>query len=171
MTEYLYGLSLATQTKNFLFSLGLGFIMGIFYDVFRIIRISISQKKIVVIIFDVLYCIFLGFSDFIFFITVNEGQIRFYLLCGELMGFAVYYFSLGAIIFSLSEKIIEFIRNSLKRFFCVLIFPFKWIFTRLRSVCNKILKKGRKRSKKLKNKSKFLLKVDRYLLYNLNGKM
>jgi hypothetical protein len=102
---------------------------------------------------------------------VNEGQIRFYLLCGELVGFAVYYFSLGAIVFSLSEKIIEFMRNSLKRFFCVLIFPFKWIFTRLRSVCNKILKKGRKRSKKLKNKSKFLLKVDRHLLYNLNGKM
>lgn len=171
MTEYLYGLSLATQTKNFLFSLGLGFIMGIFYDVFRLVRISISQRKTVVIIFDVLYCIFLGFSDFIFFITVNEGQFRFYLLCGEVVGFAVYYFSLGAIIFSLSEKIVQFTRKLFKRIFFVLVFPFKWIFTRLRSVCNKILKKGQKRSKKLKNKSKFLLKVDRYLLYNLNGKM
>ncbi len=170
MTNYLYGLSLAIQTKNFLLSLGLGFLMGIFYDVFRIIRISISQRKSVIIIFDLLYCIFLGFSDFLFFITVNEGQVRFYLLLGEAIGFAVYYFSLGAIIFSLSGKIIEFTKSCFKRIFCVLFFPFKWFFTTMKRVCDKILKKGRKTSKNIKNKSKFLLKVNKHLLYNLNGK-
>ena len=55
MTDYLYGLSLATQTKNFLLSLGFGFIMGIFYDLFRIIRISISKGKIATVISDILF--------------------------------------------------------------------------------------------------------------------
>lgn len=167
MTDYLYGLSLATQTKNFLLSLGLGFMMGIFYDLFRIIRMSISKNKISVIISDLLYCIFLCFVTFLFCITVNEGQIRLYLLLGEAIGFAVYYFSLGAIIFSFSEFLVDFIKRCIKRFFCVLFFPFKWIFIRIKGVFDKFLKKGRKRSKNLKNKSKFLLKVNKHLLYNL----
>ena len=120
MTDYLYSLSLATQTKNFLLSLGLGFLMGFVYDLFRIIRISISERKIFVIVFDLLYCIFLCLSTFVFLITVNEGQVRFYLLLGEAIGFAVYYFSFGAIVFSFSGKIIDFIKLCFKRIFCVL---------------------------------------------------
>ncbi len=170
MTDYIYSLSLATQTKNFLLSLGLGFIMGFFYDLFRIIRISISKNKISVIISDLLYCIFFGFITFIFFITVNEGEFRFYLLLGEAIGFSVYYFSLGAIIFSFSEFLVDKIKKGIKRIFCVLFFPFKWIFIKIKGVFDKFLKKGRKRSKNLKNKSKFLLKVNKHLLYNLNVK-
>ena len=171
MTDYLYGLSLTTQAKNFLLSLGLGFLMGFVYDLFRIIRLSISERKISVIIFDLLYCVFLCFSTFVFLITVNEGQVRFYLLLGEGVGFAIYYFSLGVMIFSFSRKIIYFIKLCFKRIFCLLFFPFKWVFTKLKRVCDNFFKKGRKRTKNIKNKSKFLLKVNRHLLYNLNGKM
>ncbi len=170
MTDYLYGISLAVQTKNFLLSLGLGFIMGIFYDVFRIIRLCISSKKIVIIIFDLLYCILLCFAFFIFLLTVNEGQFRFYLLMGAGVGFSVYYFSLGAIIFSFSNFLTELIKKWIKRIFAVLLFPFQWIFVRIKSHVDKKFEKSRKRTKKLKNKSKTLLKLYKHLLYNLNVK-
>jgi spore cortex biosynthesis protein YabQ len=170
MTDYLYGLSLATQTKSFLLSLGLGFIMGFFYDLFRIIRLTISKKKVFIVVFDLLYCIFLCFVSFIFWMTVNEGQFRFYLLLGEAVGFAVYYFSLGVVIFTFGEKLVGVIKQCLIRFFRVLFFPFHWIFKRLKGVFDEFLKKGKKRSKKLKNKSKILLKVNKHLLYNHNVK-
>lgn len=170
MTNYLYGLSLAVQTKNFLLSLGLGFLMGIIYDAFRIIRICISSKKFVIVIFDLLYCILFCFAFFVFLLTVNEGQFRFYLLLGAGVGFSVYYFSLGAIIFSFSEFLTEFIKKWLKRFFAVLLFPFRWIFSRIKNCIDKKLEKSRKRTKKLKNKSKTLLKLNKHLLYNLNVK-
>ncbi len=170
MTDYLYGISLAVQTKNFLLSLGLGFIMGIFYDVFRIIRLCISAKKIITIFFDILYCILFCFAFFIFLLTVNEGQFRFYLLLGACVGFFVYYFSLGAIIFSFSRFLTDFIKKWTKRIFAVLLFPFRWIFSRLKSCIDKKFEKSRKRSKKLKNKSKTLLKLYKHLLYNLNVK-
>ncbi len=170
MTDYIYSLSLATQTKNFLLSLGLGFIMGFLYDFFRIVRISISKGKAAVVVSDLLFCIVSGFVTFIFFITVNEGEFRFYLLLGEAIGFSVYYFSLGAIIFSFSEFMVDKIKNGIKRIFTVLLFPFKWIFKKIKGVFDKFIKKGRKRSKNLKNKSKFLLKVNKHLLYNLNVK-
>lgn len=167
MTDYLYGLSLAAQTKNFLLSLGFGFIMGIFYDLFRIIKISISNGKIATIISDILYCIFLCFSLFLFCLTVNEGEVRFYLLTGAVAGFGVYYFSLGAIIFSFSENVICFIKKLLKSIFNIISFPFRYVIGKIRNIFNKLSVKHRKNTKNIKNKSKFLLKVNKLLLYNL----
>ncbi len=167
MTEYLYSLSLARQTQAFLMSLGFGFIMGIFYDVFRIIRLCISKGRVAFIITDMLYCIFLCFCTFLFFLTVNEGEIRAYILIGEASGFAVYYFSLGAVIFSVSERIIFLIKKTVRGFFKIIFFPFKWIFGKIRGFFNKFVKKSRKSSKNIKNKSNFLLKVNKQMLYNL----
>ena len=168
MTDYLYGLSLAAQTKGFLLSMGVGFILGFFYDFFRLIRIAISQKKAFIIIFDLAYCIFLCFVSFIFCMTVNEGQFRLYLLIGEAIGFAVYYFSLGVVVFTFGEKSVRVIRNCIKKVFKLIVFPFRRIFMAVKAVFNKIFKFGRKSGKKLKNKSKILLKVNKHLLYNLN---
>ncbi len=167
MTDYIYSLSLATQTRNFLLSLGLGFLMGIFYDVFRVIRLAVSKGKAVVVVFDLLYCICLGFITFIFFITVNEGEFRFYLIMGECIGFGVYYFSLGAVIFSKAELLVDKIKKCIKRIFNFIFAPIKLVLLKIGSVFDKFLKKGRKRTKNFKNKSKFLLKVDKHLLYNL----
>lgn len=168
MTDYLYGLSLAAQTKGFLLSMGLGFIMGFFYDLFRIIRLAVSQKKAFIIMFDLIYCIFLCFMSFIFSMTVNEGQFRLYLLLGEAIGFAVYYFSLGVVVFTLSEKFVKAVRNGLKKILAIIFFPFRWLFGKLKGIFNGILQFSRKNCKKLKNKSKILLKVNKHLLYNSN---
>ena len=54
MTDYIYSLSLASQTKGFLFSLGFGFMMGMVYDMFRLVRVSISKGKKIQIIFDII---------------------------------------------------------------------------------------------------------------------
>lgn len=167
MTDYLYSLSLAKQTGSFLMSLGFGFIMGVFYDLFRLVRISLSKGKKVYFVFDVLYCVFLGFCSYLFFLMVNEGDIRGFLILGEIMGFGVYYFSLGVVIFSTGEKIIEFI----KRAFAVIFFPFKWIFKKLYNFSTKTFRKINGKRKKIKNKSKFLLKLHKHLLYNLSVKM
>lgn len=167
MTDYLYGLSLATQTKNFLLSLGFGFIMGIFYDLFRIVRISISKSKIATVFSDILYCIFLGFSLMLFCLTVNEGEIRLYLLLGSLAGFFVYYFSLGVIIFSFSEKMITLIKKIISSVFNVISYPFRFVFGKLRELLINLSAKSHKNTKNIKNKSKFLLKVNKLLLYNL----
>lgn len=167
MTDYLYGLSLATQTKNFLLSLGFGFIMGILYDLFRIVKISISKGKLATIISDILYCVFLCFALFLFCLTVNEGEIRLYLLLGSMAGFFVYYFSLGVIIFSFSEKIVAFIKTIIKSVFNIISYPFRFVFGKIRKIFNNLWAKSRKNTKNIKNKSKFLLKVNKRLLYNL----
>ncbi len=167
MTEYLYSLSLAQQTKGFLLSLGMGFVLGIAYDLIRIIRISISRGKLAVIVCDVIFCIFFCLATFLFCLTVNEGELRLYLMAGEGLGFLVYYFSLGVAIFRFSEKIVLGIRSIFGKFFKLIFAPFKWIGEKIRTRVNKFAQKSRKNSEKIKNKSNFLLKVNKLLLYNL----
>lgn len=159
MTDYIYSLSLASQTKGFLFSLGFGFMMGMLYDVFRLMRVSISRGKKLQIIFDITYFILLAFLTFIFFITINEGEIRIYLLLGEAIGIAVYSLSLGTIVFAFGEKWIGYIRSSL----AFLLVPFKRIY--LKTKC--FLVDRVQRRKKPENKSKMHLKLNKHLLYNL----
>ena len=117
MTDYIYSLSLAEQTKGFLLSLGFGFIMGLFYDAFRILRICISKSRKLVLPFDLVYFLLLGFCSYIFFLVVNEGDIRTFLIVGEGVGFASYYFSLGVVVFSASEKIVGLTKKTFSTFF------------------------------------------------------
>ena len=171
MTDYIYSLSLAQQTKSFLLSLGFGFIMGIFYDLLRILRVSISKNKKVILAFDLIYCVLLGFSSYLFFLVVNEGDIRTFLVLGEIAGFSVYYFSLGVFVFAASEKIIDVIKRIALKILKIIFFPFCWIFKKVKILLRKLLKKCQKNGKKVKNKSKFHLKVHKHLLYNQSVKM
>ena len=171
MTDYIYSLSLADQTKGFLLSLGFGFLMGIFYDLVRIVRISISKSKKVIFVFDLLYFVFLGFCSYIFFLVVNEGDIRAFLLLGEGIGFAIYYFSLGVVVYTASEKILSVMKKVISKILKIILFPFVWVFKKLKTLLEKFAKKWNKKSKKIKNKSKFHLKLHKHLLYNQGVKM
>ena len=171
MTDYIYSLSLADQTKGFLFSLGFGFIMGVFYDLFRILRICISKSRKIVLLFDVLYFIFLGFCSYIFFLVINEGDIRAFLVLGEMIGFSIYYISIGVVIFSASEKVVVAIKRTFSSVLRMVFSPFCWLFKKVKRVLVKISKKSIKNGKNIKNKSKFHLKLHKHLLYNQNVKM
>lgn len=171
MTDYIYSLSLAEQTKGFLLSLGFGFLMGILYDLVRIVRISISKRKTAIIVFDLIYCVFLGFCSYIFFLVVNEGDIRAFLLLGEGIGFAIYYFSLGVAVFTASEKIVNTTKKIILKVLKIILFPFSWFFKKLKTLLEKFSKKWHKKGKKIKNKSKFHLKLHKHLLYNQSVRM
>lgn len=144
--------------------------MGVVYDVFRIIRISISPGKIAFVISDVLYFVFLGLSTFIFCLAVNEGELRGYILAGEFGGFCIYYFSVGVVVFSVSEKIVLGFKKVMRKIFGVVFMPIKWLAKKISNIFNKIIKKSRKNIHFFKNKSKMYLKLNNKLLYNLGVK-
>ena len=167
MTDYIYGLSLATQTRSFLMSLGFGFVVGVLYDAFRLLRVCISKGKRLQIAFDVIFCIFLGFITFLFFMTVNEGEFRIYLLLGEAVGFSVYSLSIGIVVFAYGELWIDWIKEHLSKIFSFVFSPFKRLWMRIFSCAGKIMEKQGERQRNIKNKSKIHLKLNKHLLYNL----
>lgn len=166
MTEYLYSISLAQQTRLFLWSLGFGFLAGSLYDFFRAVRICLGVKNWAYKITDISFLLALGFLNFLFFLSFNEGEIRLFALFGELLGFIVYICTMGFTFIKYFEKFVNLIKSILTAIFKVLTFPLRKIL----EIFRKFLEKHRKKPKKNKNKSKYPLKVLNKLLYNLSGR-
>lgn len=91
--EYIQGLNF--QIRLFFQAAGFGFLLGILYDIFRFVRIIFPDKKAFVIIMDTAYFIICGFLIFCFALIVDNGEIRAYLLAGNLIGWLICYFSTG----------------------------------------------------------------------------
>ena len=168
-----YGLSLTRQVQNFLISFGFGFLLGIVYDLFFVVRNLISKKKAVAIICDTLFILLASLLSFLLLLVITDGQIRGYILLGELLGFLIYYFSLGVFVVKLLEEAVSIIKKILlffKRIFIaifkVISYPFRVVFSFFSNIFRRIHEKTRIFLKKTAKKSKYHLKVDSTLLYN-----
>lgn len=90
-----------------LYSLALGALLGVFYDVFRIIRLFANPKNLSVFIQDIIYFLVSGFITFLFVLILNYGESRFYILAGEALGWILYHISLGDIIYGKLKNIVK----------------------------------------------------------------
>lgn len=168
-----YGVSLARQTYNFFASVGFGFVLGIVYDLFFVIRNILAKRRWVTVLCDSVFVLISSVLSFLLLLVITDGQIRAYVILGEIAGFAVYYFSLGVFIVRICEriafvlkKIFDFFKRIFIFVFKVISFPFRWIFSVFARLFKKIYEKSRKNAKKMVKKSKYHLHVDNTLLYN-----
>ena len=66
---------------------GLGFLLGAFYDVFRVIRLLMRPSAKVVFFQDLLFFALSSVVTFLFALAVTGGELRFYLFLGLVTGF------------------------------------------------------------------------------------
>ena len=105
--------SLTSQILIFVYSLALGMFLGFAYDIFRIIRMVINSRNIAIFIQDVLYFILSGGVTFLFVLSVNSGNSRFYILAGEGLGWIAYHITIGEIIYKCSNKTVNFVKSKI----------------------------------------------------------
>ncbi|MDD3192389.1 MAG: spore cortex biosynthesis protein YabQ [Oscillospiraceae bacterium] len=155
-----------TQTIIFLQALLLGAALGVVYDLFRIFRIAIPLPASAVVAEDVIYFVFCGFVSFFFAMTVNFGQVRFFILLGETLGFLLYYLTVGALVMKCAKKIIAAIRWILLAVWKWLLRPVVQIFFWIGKKSGRIFGKIGKNMKKVVQKHRKHLQTNRILLYN-----
>lgn len=100
--------NLSEQLTVFLWSCAFGFCFGIIYDIFRFLRVLKFNSKLQIYIQDILFMCVFGLYTFIFTAAYNFGEIRFYIVLGELLGLVSYRYTLGELtirIFTLLHKI------------------------------------------------------------------
>lgn len=165
----MYSFEQGEQVGLFLMSLGVGFILGILYDLLRTVRISFTKGKVFVFIFDVLYFLLFGLITILFVLASNKGELRFYLIFGEVCGALLYYFSFGLVAIKLSDFVSRWIQKIFSFVFRAVFLPFRLIFRLFKSVFGKILKFFKKTQKKSQKNRKKLLPKLRLCVYNLLG--
>lgn len=77
------------QIVTFALSVCLGAIFCVFYDIFRALRQVCLNTILLINICDVFIWIIYAFTTFIFLIARTNGEVRGYVLCGELLGFVL----------------------------------------------------------------------------------
>jgi spore cortex biosynthesis protein YabQ len=165
----MYNVSQSEQTLIFLASLGVGFLLGVLYDFLRALRLSFARGKVAVIIFDLLYFFMVAFFSYIFILAANKGEVRSYIIIGELLGAVFYYFSLGFALMKLTDKFVLLLNRFYSFLFKIISFPFRLIKSAFLKVFGKFkvfFEKSEKKSKKIQKK---VLPKARVYVYNLFG--
>lgn len=158
--DYIQGLN--AQTEIFFYALGFGFLLGILYDVFRTVRIIISDSRAFVIAMDIIYFAICSFLIFCFNLVVDNGKVRIYVVFGEILGWLIYYFSFGAIAIKVTDAVTRFFRN-------VIFAPFRKFFALIMRKNSFLHPKREKILKKYNKKIKFILQKYKGIVYNLNS--
>lgn len=123
--------------EMFLFG-GLGFLLGLYYDAFRVARVMMHSGKRVIFVQDVFYCLSCALVFFLFTVSVNGGRLRWYLFLGTALGLAAYRMTVGRFVVRIARRIIEAVVWLWTRFWRLVLAPFRWVFRRLRKPAQKL---------------------------------
>lgn len=105
-----------------------GALLGICYDVFRTARIIFPHNKWLILFEDILFLT--GYTVFItaFASAAARGELRFYFVIGNLLGFILYLCTVGSIVIKTMRKLYSFIRFV----FSFIMRPFRFIYVLIR---------------------------------------
>lgn len=161
------GVSITQQVNLFLGAGLVGIALGAVYDVFRILRLAVKPFMVVVLIEDLLFFFLFTAATFFYMLLYNNGHVRLFVIIGELIGFTLYYFTVGMLVMGISKAIIRFIKWLLRWLYKIFIWPFVRLFQLIAGLMVKMLGGLKKIVKKPLVKTKIGLKRQRQILYNL----
>ena len=146
-----------------------GFIIGLLFDFFRILRKSFKTADWITYIEDILFWVLTGllvlYSIFIF----NNGEIRLFMLLGIFIGITLYMLILSSYIIKINVFIIGKIKNVVKLVCKFLLYPIKIIAKVIRKIFFKPIsflfiniRKLTEKNKNCNKKGGFLKKKENY---------
>lgn len=104
-----------------------GILIGILFDLFRILRKSFKTPDAITYIQDIIFGILTGiFLIFILFIF-NNGELRFYIFLALTIGLILYLLTISKLFIKISVKFIIVIKKIIIKILSVIIYPIKLI--------------------------------------------
>lgn len=103
------------QMNLFLISCIFGIPIGVLYDVFRTIRIIFRHNKIAVMAEDILFFAIYAVFTMCFTITAARSEFRFYYCLGNLLGFILYYITVGKAVVMFFKKTVGLLKKIIRK--------------------------------------------------------
>ncbi len=145
----MWEIDFSKQIISFFYSIVLGGIFGLLYDLFRAPVRNKEASVVAIFIVDVVYFAFIGVINFCFLLAVSNGNVRGYLLFGALIGFFAYKKTLSSLIALLCSLVVKPVKmafygiNKVFSAFSNLAWKvFLSISKKISKIIKKILKKG-----------------------------
>ncbi len=109
-----------------------GIIIGILFDIFRILRRSFKTADIITYLEDVLFWMITGILLLYLIFKFNNGQLRIYIFIGIAIGVTFYLLIFSKPFIKINVAIINTIKTIIQKIISILLYPFKLIFSCLR---------------------------------------
>lgn len=110
-----------------------GIIIGLLFDIFRVLRRSFKTSDVITYIQDIVFWILTGLILLYSIFTFSNGEVRFYMFLGVFLGCLLYMLIFSRIFIKVNVKIIIKIKKIVYKILIIIIFPIK--------VINKFVKK------------------------------
>ena len=104
-----------------------GILIGLLFDIFRILRKSFKTSDIITYCEDLLFWILTGLLLLYSIFTFNAGEIRFYMFLAVFCGCIIYMLLFSKYFIEINVKIILTIKKIITTIFSVIILPIKTI--------------------------------------------
>lgn len=151
-----------SQPQIFLFAVLAGIIVGVLYDVFRLLRTAGLDSLLHTVIQDVVFMCCFAVIAFFFAIAFNGGEVRVYTLLGHMCGLLAYRYTVGV----LTGRLFKSIALLLRKIKAVCLRICKKLYGSYKVIELKISKKAVLFYKNNKKKKKNDLKVNSPMVYN-----
>ena len=143
-----------------------GIIIGLLFDLFRVLRKTFKTKDIITYIEDILFWMITGIIIIVAMYYFSDGELRFFMIIGLILGTAIYLFTVSKVIINIFIWVIDFIKR-------IIIYPIKLIqkvikkyfFRQLLVIFINFRKNFTKLSKKIKKVGDFLKKRRNIIVY------
>ena len=133
------------QLINMLLFILTGIVIGVLFDIFRIIRRSFKTPDFLTYIEDILFWLMAGIILLFTIFTFNNGEIRLYIFVSLLFGLTIYLLTLSKFFIKINVKVIGIIKkiigypikliyNFIKRF---IFRPIIFVFNNIRNLKSK----------------------------------
>lgn len=106
-------MNIQTQSFTFIIFILVGILIGIVFDIFRIIRRSFKTPDFITYIEDILFWIISGTLLLFCIFTFNNGELRLYLFVSIILGNLLYLFTLSKYFIKISTYLINILKKIL----------------------------------------------------------
>ena len=127
--------TVTNQFMVFFYTILTGILAGLFYDVYAGLGQVLRLRKVGVLVGDIIFWLLLTPAVYALLLYFNQGEVRFFILIGFVLGTGSYFFiskrTVRGLIVDIIKQVIKFFRLA-AMVFCwtamVAVFPFKVLY-------------------------------------------
>lgn len=122
------------QATLFLIFMANGAIIGLLFDIFRILRRSFKTSDLITYVEDIIFWILTGIIILYSIFVFNNGEIRLYMFLAIAVGVTLYMLILSSHIIKINVAVITFCKRIIKKILGIIMIPFKLIFKLIKRI-------------------------------------
>lgn len=103
-----------SQEQVFIFFFIIGIMIGIIFDIFRVVRKSFKTADVITFFEDLIFIIISGVLIIFGIIKINGGEVRFYLFLGIFFGILIYLLTISNLCVIILYEIVKICKKLFK---------------------------------------------------------